>query len=96
MTRYAYDTENNLLSITDAAGNVTAFTYDAFGRVTQTSFPSALTEAYVYDAVGNLLSKTDRKGQTIQYLYDALNRLTHKGYPDPDTPQSTQLLTCGP
>ena len=53
-----------------------------FGRVTQTEFPSSLTESYAYDAVGNLTSKTDRKGQTIQYVYDALNRLASKTYPD--------------
>jgi RHS repeat-associated protein len=82
VTTYAYDLENNLLSITDAAQHTTSFVYDAFGRVTQTAFPSSLTENYVYDAVGNLTSKTDRKNQTIQYVYDALNRLMHKGYPD--------------
>ncbi|PYU36693.1 MAG: hypothetical protein DMG28_00015 [Acidobacteria bacterium] len=58
------------------------FTYDAFGRVTQTNFPSTLSETYAYDANNNLTSKTDRKGQTITYVYDALNRLSHKGYPD--------------
>jgi RHS repeat-associated protein len=82
VTSYAYDTENNLTSITDAAQHTTSFGYDAFGRVTQTAFPSTLTENYVYDALGNLTSKTDRKNQTIIYIYDALNRLTHKGYPD--------------
>jgi RHS repeat-associated protein len=82
VTHYAYDLENNLLSITDAAQHTTSFVYDAFGRVTQTAFPSSLTENYVYDAVGNLTSKVDRKNQTILYLYDALNRLSHKGYPD--------------
>src|SRR6266567_981931 len=75
-------TENNLLSITDAAMNPTSFAYDAFGRVTQTTFPSTLHESYIYDAVGNLASKTDRNGHSILYVYDALNRLTHKGYPD--------------
>ena len=68
---YAYDTENNLTSITDANSNQTAFTYDAYGRVTQTNFPSSLSENYAYDADNNLTSKTDRKGQTITYLYDA-------------------------
>ena len=82
ITHYAYDLENNLTSITDAAQHTTSFVYDAFGRVTQTAFPSSLTENYVYDAVGNLTSKIDRKNQTIQYAYNALNRLTHKGYPD--------------
>jgi uncharacterized protein RhaS with RHS repeats len=39
--------------------------------VTNTNFPSSLSETYQYDADNNLTSKTDRKGQTIQYLYDA-------------------------
>jgi len=44
VTTYAYDLENNLTSITDAAQHTTSFVYDAFGRVTQTAFPSSLTE----------------------------------------------------
>ncbi len=44
--------------------------------MTQTNFPSSLSEYYQYDADNNLTQKTDRKGQTITYLYDALNRLT--------------------
>ena len=82
VTTYTYDTENNLLGITDANSHTTNFNYDAFGRVTQTTFPSSFYESYAYDAIGNLTSKTDRKGQTIQYVYDALNRLTQKNYPD--------------
>ncbi|MGA8367906.1 MAG: hypothetical protein WB716_11375 [Candidatus Acidiferrales bacterium] len=68
--------------ITDADGHATTFNYDAFGRVTQTTFPSNQLETYAYDADNNLSSKTDRKDQTIQYFYDALNRLTQKSYPD--------------
>jgi YD repeat-containing protein len=30
--------------ISDASSNQTAFTYDAFGRVTRTNFPSSLSE----------------------------------------------------
>jgi len=40
-------------------------TYDAIDRVTQTNFPSSLSENFQYDADNNLTSKTDRKGQTI-------------------------------
>ena len=47
--------------IADANGPATFFTYDAFGRVTQTSFPSTLNETYAHDADNNLTSKTDRK-----------------------------------
>ncbi len=56
--------------------------YDTMGRVTQTTFPSTLTETYGYDQLYNLTSKTDRKGQTIQYVYDSLYRMTGKTYPD--------------
>lgn len=59
--------------------------YDAFGRVTQTTFPSGYVENYSYDNVGNLTSKTDRKNQLITYTYDQLNRLTQKAYPDTTT-----------
>ena len=48
VTTYAYDLENNLTSITDAAQHTTSFVYDAFGRVTQTAFPSSLTEKTLF------------------------------------------------
>src|SRR5580692_925603 len=62
-----------------------SFTYDAFGRVMETTFPSTHYEQYGYDAANNLTSKTDRKGQTINYVYDDLYRLTQKTYPDSST-----------
>ena len=73
-TQYAYDTESNLTSITDANGHTTQFAYNPRGWVTQTTFPSSLAESYT-DDMGNLPVKTDRKNQTIQYVYDALYRL---------------------
>ena len=65
MTGGAFDLVCRLefrVSITDAKSNQTAFTYDAFGRVTKTNFPSAPGENYQYDADNNLTSTTDRKG----------------------------------
>jgi YD repeat-containing protein len=44
VTYHAYDTEDNLTGITDANRNKTAFTYDAFGRVTKTNFPSLIVD----------------------------------------------------
>jgi len=82
VTTYGYDTEDNLTSIKDANNNTTSFSYDAFGRVTKTTFPSGYIEQYGYDADNNLTSKTDRKNQLITYTYDQLNRLTQKAYPD--------------
>lgn len=84
-----------MTSITDANNHTTYFTYDAWGRVTQTTFPSTLYETYGYDGVGNLTSKTDRKNQTIQYAYDALDRMTHKGYPERDGRGLTSTTSWG-
>ena len=39
VTIYGYDTENNMVDITDAMSHNTQFTYDAMGRVTQVTFP---------------------------------------------------------
>jgi YD repeat-containing protein len=48
--RYDYDTENDLISITDANLHTTWFEYDEFGRVKQTNFPSSQSDYYYYDA----------------------------------------------
>jgi YD repeat-containing protein len=46
VTHYDYDSESNLIRITDA-----------LGRVTRATFPSGLVETYTYDAFGNLINK---------------------------------------
>jgi YD repeat-containing protein len=45
--------------------HTTSFTYDAFGRVTKTTFPSGYVETYGYDANNNLTNKIDGKNQSI-------------------------------
>ena len=58
--------------MTGENSHTTSFSYDAFGRITQTSFPSNYYETYagVYpersrgNAVGNLISKTARAKQS--------------------------------
>ena len=92
VTTYAYDTENNLTSIEDANHNTTYFAYDAFRRVTRTTFPSGYVENYGYDADNNLTVKTDRKNQQLTYTYDQLNRLAQKTYPDSTTVNYTYDL----
>ena len=57
--------EDNLTTIEDANHNTTSFTYDAFGRVTQTTFPSGYVETHGYDADNNLTTTTDRKNQLL-------------------------------
>lgn len=84
-TTYAYDVNNNLLSVTDAQGNTRNFTYDGLGRRTSAQdlhAPSDITFgtwAYAYDAA-NLRQVTDPRGQVINYTYDALNRPLTEDY----------------
>ncbi len=43
---------------TDALSNVTSYTYDSFGRVTQTSLPEGNEIQLAYDGRGNILTQT--------------------------------------
>jgi len=72
-----------LAALTDAAGHVTRYAYDGFGRLSTTSYPGGATEQRSYDNDDNLLTRTTRDGRTIAFAYDALNRLTSKTPPAP-------------
>jgi RHS repeat-associated protein len=76
VTRYAYDVQDNLLSVTDPNGNTTTYAYDDFRRMqTQTSPVTGLT-SYTYDEAGNLTATTDANNATTRRTYDAANRVT--------------------
>ncbi|WP_204008638.1 LamG-like jellyroll fold domain-containing protein [Virgisporangium aurantiacum] len=69
-----YDVNGQLVSRTDAPGNVTTYTYDQFGRLAKVTAPNNGTTTYTYDAVGNLLSETDPTGARSESTYDFLGR----------------------
>jgi YD repeat-containing protein len=76
VTRYAYDVQDNLVSVTDPNGNTTTYAYDDFRRMqTQTSPVTGLT-SYTYDNAGNLTVTTDANNATTRRTYDAANRVT--------------------
>ena len=78
---YTYDLANHLTQATDATGTY-GFTFDADGRLTQTSTAYAFisgktfTVGYGYDAAANRTSMTDPQNGATSYVYDTLNRLT--------------------
>ena len=47
-------------SFTDANNHSTAYLYDGFDRLSQTTYPDGGTERYQYDANGKVLQKTVR------------------------------------
>jgi RHS repeat-associated protein len=76
ITLYAYDKQDNLISVTDPNSNVTTYSYDDFRRLqTQTSPVSGATN-YSYDTAGNLTSTTDSNNAVTVRTYDAANRPT--------------------
>jgi YD repeat-containing protein len=87
-TSYAYDpTTGNLLTITNAAGQVTMLSnYDANGRVGTITDPNGLTTNLSYSPRGWLLSKSVSAAsggtQTTSYQYDGVGQLTQVTLPD--------------
>jgi RHS repeat-associated protein len=85
VTRYGYDTLDDLTSVSQRIGtNGTtqsrSFSYDSLKRLTSATNPESGTVAYQYDNKGNLLVKTDARTASAHYEYDALNRVTRRWY----------------
>jgi YD repeat-containing protein len=83
-TSYAYDTLDNLTTVTQGAQTRT-FAYDSLKRLTSATNPESGTVSYQYDNNGNLAQKTDPRttggsSWTTTLAYDALNRLISETY----------------
>lgn len=79
-TPWVWNTQGNLKSSIDFAGNVTSYTYDWMGRLAEIQTVNSLniTEThfvYELDDAGNRTSVTDLSGTRTEYIYDDLNRL---------------------
>ena len=84
MTALAYVALGNLLSVTDALGNVTSVSeYDSMGRVTKTTDALGLVTDYSYDETGKLLEVVERlngqKDRITSYEYDIMEWSTYSG-----------------
>jgi len=77
---YDYDVLDNLLVVTNRAGQSIVMQYDALSRKTDMNDPNMGDWSYGYDAVGNLTSQTDARVCVTTLDYDVLNRLTDKTY----------------
>jgi RHS repeat-associated protein len=83
-TKYAYDPLDQLLSVTDAKGNVTSAAYDSLGRMVTVTSPDAGQTEMRYDLAGNLGEKQTptlrAQSKVIKYGYD-FDRLKSITYP---------------
>jgi RHS repeat-associated protein len=84
-THYGYNALGELMSVTDAKGNVTRATYDTLGRLVTLISPDAGRIDYLFDLSGNLAAKqTANLAQGFQYVryeYEH-NRLIEIDYPN--------------
>ncbi len=74
VTRFAYDTGGNVVSVTDPRGLVTSYTYDGLGQKWQQNSPDTGSTTYSYDGYGRLSSLTRAGGNQVSYVYDGIGR----------------------
>lgn len=70
-----YDALGRVVSVRDARGTVTRYTYDGLGHLLAQVSPDTGTTAFTYDAVGQLVQTQKADGTTITQAYDGLGRL---------------------
>ncbi|MFI9387453.1 RHS repeat-associated core domain-containing protein [Kutzneria sp. NPDC052558] len=78
-TKYEYDGNNNITTVTDPRGNVTRTTFDQLDRTSTVDAPSATNDdrsitAYTYSRTGKVLSTVDPNGARTEATYDDLDR----------------------
>lgn len=69
---------SQLSALTDPKGNTWNFSYDQYGRLTNTTNPLGQAKVYNYDKMSRVAEVKDPAGNITSYTYDALNRLTKK------------------
>ena len=71
---YGYDAQGRLTALTtyrdDDAPQVTAYEYDARGRLKKKSYPDGNSLSYAYRGDGKLASHTNARGQKFTYSYN--------------------------
>lgn len=72
---YAYDSQNNLISVTDLAGKTVSFMYDDEHNMTGMTDSTGRTVARnEYDEEGRLVATIDAEGNRITYTHDIEGR----------------------
>ncbi len=74
-TLYAYDNDNNLVSITDPTGAITRYTFDDEGHRLSATDPIGRVTQWTYDGHGNVVRITAPDGGVTRQTYDAQDRL---------------------
>jgi RHS repeat-associated protein len=88
LTKYGYDAQGNLKSVTDPLNHVTTNDYDELNRLKKVTEPQVTGQAsagsisYGYDPQDNLTSVTDQRSFTTTYGYSGFDELRRLTSPD--------------
>jgi RHS repeat-associated protein len=88
---FNYDTNYNPQSVTDSAGTLASFIFNANSTLAagaigyDISVQPAMASQFSYDANGNMASRTDALGRTTSYVYNSLGQKTAMVTPTPTT-----------
>jgi len=77
---YAYDSRDNLVSLTDAVGRKTSLEYDKLDRVVKRADCFGKTISLDYNATGQPILATDHYGRKITMTYDDAGRLLSRSF----------------
>ena len=77
----AYDEENRTTEFTDELGNVTRYTYDAAGHVTEVALAGTAIHN-TYNEKGQMTEQTDALGNSTGMEYDEYGRMIRVIHPD--------------
>jgi RHS repeat-associated protein len=69
-----YDSQGNVISLTDAAGDTSKTEYNALGKPTKISYSDGSEELYTYTLEGEIKSHTARHDVITKYIYDYQGR----------------------
>jgi YD repeat-containing protein len=81
-TQLTYDPRGRLIS-RNVGGEVTTYTYDGVGQLTQVTLPDSSVINYTYDAAHRLTDVQDGLGNTIHYTLDLMGNHTKEDVKDP-------------
>ena len=76
VARYAYDPNGNLVSVTDALGQVERVDRDSLDRVTASTDAAGKITRFTYDKEGGPLTVTDPLARLTSFTNDKLGRVT--------------------
>ncbi len=71
-TKFSYDNEQRLISVTNKAGYTTILGRDAWGNVVESTDPNGHTWKRAFDERGLIASQTNPNGETTRYQYNTL------------------------